>query len=405
MYDVLKGIRVVDMSMYAFGPMCGAVLSDWGADVVKVMNPLYMDPLLVSSSAVPLPAPKVAASFVWETVNRGKRSIGLDTGKAEGKRVLHELIAAADVFLTNMLPDARRKVGIDLDQVRAINPQIIYARASGFGPRGDEAGKPGFDHTAFWARSGIGHANSQISAEFLPQLSPAFGDVLSGMALAGGVAAALLKRERGAGTSVVDASLLAMGLYAYAPNIAASSIHDIDVVPRVAHSEGIYALVTSYRTKDGRYVLFAGGQTDASWKNFFEAIGRPELMRDARFADKASREKNARALIRLLDDVFAARSYAEWQPRLANVETPWCLVQNAREAAADPQARANEYVVAVETPKGEPFKLVLSPVQFDERGTPLRRAPTLGEHTDAVLRELGKSEAEIRELRAGKAVV
>jgi crotonobetainyl-CoA:carnitine CoA-transferase CaiB-like acyl-CoA transferase len=405
MYDVLKGIRVVDFSMFAFGPMSGAVLADWGADVVRIMNPAFPDLMQTNASAVPLPPPKVDVAFGWEMVNRGKRSFGLDSTTPDGRKLLTELIAASDVFITNFLPPVRRKLGIEVEDVRAANPKIIYARASGFGPRGAEAGKPGFDHTAFWARSGIAHANMQIADEFIPQLSPAFGDVLSGLALAGGIAAALLRRERGGEPAIVDTSLLHTGMFAYGAGIAASRVHDIDAVPRMRHAKQTGALTNAYQTKDGRQILFAGGHKESAWTNLFEVIGRPELKADARFADKTSREKNAAALIKILDEVFAARTFADWLPRLEKLEVPWCPVQNAREVAADPQALANDYVVEVESAKGQAFSLVPSPVQFDLHGARLRRAPQLGEHTDAVLRELGRSEAEIRRLRAEKTVV
>jgi crotonobetainyl-CoA:carnitine CoA-transferase CaiB-like acyl-CoA transferase len=405
MYDLLRGIRVIDMAMYAFGPMTSAVLADWGADVVKVMDPRYPDLLQTNATTSAMPPARVDVAFLWETVNRGKRAIGIDTGAPEGRAVLVDLVKSADVFVTSFLPQARKKQGIDVEDIRAMNPRIIYARASGYGPRGDEAAKPGFDHTAFWARSGIAHANMQLADEFLPQMSPAFGDVLSGMSLAGGVAAALLKRERTGEAPVVDVSLFGTALFAFSPNVVASPIYGVEVIPREHHAQQRMALVTGYKTRDNRYVYLCGAQNDAAYRNFFEVIGRRELLEDARFRDNQASLAHGPALITMLDHVFAAHTLAEWLPRLEALLMPWCVVQSAADIHRDQQARANGYLAPVESAKGEAFTLVASPAQFDGQAAELKRAPLLGEHTDAVLRELGRNEAEIARLRAAKAVV
>jgi len=405
MYDMLRGIRVIDMSMYAFGPMTSAVLADWGADVIKVMDPRYPDPLQSSATTSAMPPAKVDVAFLWEIVNRGKRAVGINTGTPEGRALLADLVKSADVFVTSFLPQARQKLGIDVNDIRAMNPRIIYARASGYGPRGDEAAKPGFDHTAFWARSGIAHANMQLATEFLPQMSPAFGDVLSGMSLAGGVAAALLKRERGGEAAVVDVSLFGTGLFAFSPNVVASRVYGVEVIPREHHAEQRMALVTGYKTRDGRYVYLCGAQNDAAYRNFFEVIGRRELLDDPRFTVNQASLAHGPSLIAMLDQVFAAHTLAEWQPRLEALLMPWCVVQSAADIHRDRQAHDNDYLAAVESARGEAFTLVASPAQFDEQGARLKRAPLLGEHTDAVLRELGRDEAEIRQLRAAKTVV
>jgi crotonobetainyl-CoA:carnitine CoA-transferase CaiB-like acyl-CoA transferase len=195
MSDILSGIRVVELAAWTFVPAAGAVLADWGADVIKVEHPETGDPQrgLVSSGIV---AGAGGVNHFVEQPNRGKRSIGLDTSTAEGLELLMRLIEGADVFLTNLLPDSRQRMGIDLEQIRARNPKIIYARGHGYGTRGEMANRGGFDLAAYWARGGIGEAYSTGDGSYPPLQRPAFGDVYGGLAIAAGIAGALVKRER-----------------------------------------------------------------------------------------------------------------------------------------------------------------------------------------------------------------
>ena len=202
-YDLLDGVRVVELAMYAFAPSCAAVLSDWGADVVKIVPPDLADPMKGTPIAG-LPDKDVGVAFMWEITNRGKRCIGLDVSTDEGHAILLDLVREADVFITNLLPGARARFHVDAAELQAVNPSLIYARASGHGDAGPEREAGGFDHTDFWARTGIGHAASMVAGEFVPQAGPALGDLSSGAFLAGGVAAALFRRERTGRGAVVD---------------------------------------------------------------------------------------------------------------------------------------------------------------------------------------------------------
>jgi crotonobetainyl-CoA:carnitine CoA-transferase CaiB-like acyl-CoA transferase len=205
--EVLEGIRVVELAMFAFGPACAAVLGDWGADVIKIVHPSFADPMR-GQPVAGLPQRDDDLSFMWEQLNRNKRSVTLDVATPAGRAVLDELLATADVFVTNLLPDSRDRMRLNAEDVCAGQSALDLRARTGQGDRGPERERGAFDHTAFWCRSGIGHAASLTADEFQVLIAPALGDLTSSLALAAGVAAALLRRERTGAGGVVDASLL-----------------------------------------------------------------------------------------------------------------------------------------------------------------------------------------------------
>ena len=402
-YDLLDGVRVTELSMYAFAPSAGAVLADWGADVVKVVPAAHADPMR-GNPVAGLPDADVGVAFMWEITNRGKRCIALDVSTEDGHAVLMDLVRRSDVFITNLLPGARARFRIDPGDLAEVNPALIYARATAHGDRGPEREAGGFDHTDFWGRTGLGHAASMVSSEFVPQPIPALGDLSAGAFLAGAIAAALYRRATRGRGCVVDVSLLSSGIWMCSPAVVASQLYGIDAIPRMRHADLPNPLVAAYTTRDGRQIYFAGVVTDRNFENFCQVIGRPDLLEDPRFGTTQGRLANARDCIAVLDEVFAKRDLAEWQDLLAGVSTPWTVIQTAGEAATDPQVTANQFLTEVSGDE-RTYRLAASPAQFDGAPPSLKPAPEHGQHSEEILLELGRTWEEITELKARGAVL
>jgi crotonobetainyl-CoA:carnitine CoA-transferase CaiB-like acyl-CoA transferase len=339
-------------------------------------------------------------TYFWEVCNRGKRSIGVDLTTHEGRELVLSLCEDSDVFLTSLLPASRQKAGVDVDDVMARNPRIVYARGSGQGPQGPDGEKGGYDAGAYWNRAGISTAATPPGGTDLVSLpGPAFGDIQSGMALAGGISAALYHRERTGSGVVVDSSLFANGLWAMQATSVGASTLGREVLPPINRAVPMNPLVNHYRTADGRYVMLVMLDSNRHWPSFCAALGRPELAGDERFTDERARRRNAAACVVELDAVFAANPLAHWQGALAGQEGPWAVVQTPGEALRDPQATANGYTRTVEYPDGRRLDLVAAPVQFDEAHHPLAPAPEHGAHTDEVLSSLGMDWDSIVDLK------
>ncbi len=393
MSQILQGVRIVEVAQWWFVPAAGAVLADWGADVIKVEHPVHGDPQrgLVTSGLIPATG---GVNFMVEQPNRGKRSVGIDLAHARGLELLYRLVETADVFLTNFLPPARRRLRIDVDDIRRVNPRVIYVRGHGQGARGPDAEKGGYDAASFWCRGGIGQALTPAGAAAPVMQRAAFGDSTAGMTVAGGVAAALFRRERTGEPSVVDVSLLGTAMWVLAPDIIASKLLGFDL-PLPDRTQAPNPIVNSYRTADGRWLFLNMLQPDRYWPDLCTRLGRPELITDPRFADGPARFAHRSECIRVLDDIFGARPLAEWRTLLADAEGVWAPMQTARELPDDPQAAANGYLPEIDRGDGTRFTLVANPVQFDEMSPPLRPAPDLGQHTEEVLLDLGLTWEEL----------
>ncbi len=397
----LEGIRVLEVAMYGFVPSAGAVLAEWGADVIKIEHAVTGDPQRGLRQTGPLrvegdPNPNI------EHANRGKRSVGLDVSKPDGREVLLELAERADVFLTSFLPGHRTKFGIDVDDIRAVNPKIIYARGSALGPRGIEAEKGGYDMTAFWCRAGTAATITPPGIEgMIGPPGPAYGDTISGTNLAGGIAAALLKRERTGEPSTVDVSLLGSGLWSMGHTIALTShLNQLMVQPAPGvHGSPINPLVGVYRTKDDRYISLVMMQPTKFWADVCRHVDREDLIDDPRFATVESIAEHTAEAVDILRDVIASRTLPEWSSRFATLAGPWAPVQDTLQAAQDGQVRANEYIVQA----GE-LELVANPVQFDVSAPHTGPAPGFAEQTDEVLEELGLDWDRIIALKTSGAV-
>jgi crotonobetainyl-CoA:carnitine CoA-transferase CaiB-like acyl-CoA transferase len=401
MAGVLDGVRVVEVASYLFVPAGGAVLADWGADVIKIEDPVRGDPQRGLNLGALGAKGTWGISFIVEQPNRGKRSMGLSIGTERGRELLIELVAKADVFLTNLLPARLRRLGLTVDDLRAVNPKIIVARGTGQGVRGEDADKAGFDGSSYWARGGIAHMLSASEAAWPLMQRPAFGDIMGGFVLASGVAAALYKRSRTGEPSVLDVSLLGVAAWQLAPDIVAAGLIGEDNIPRFTPDDIPNPIVNYYKTSDARFVMLMMLQSDQFWPEVCSLIDRPDLASDARFATSNARTANRVECIALLREAFAARPLAEWRTRMSGLRGAWAVVQTPEEVLSDPQARANGYVLPVTARHGEgSYDLVASPVQFDEAPPELTRAPDRGEHTAQILAEdLGLDRDAISRLR------
>ena len=400
----LEGIRVVEVATWAFVPAAGGILSDMGASVIKIEPPTG-DPLrgLKMQAA---PAGLNGLDMSWEAYNRGKRSVTLDLHLETGVEVLYKLVERADVFMTNLLPPARRKMKIDIELIRARNPKIIYALGSATGRRGPEGEKGGYDSITFWARGGIASTVTPDEVPFpLQQPGPAYGDTTSAAMLAGGVAAALFQRAMTGHASIVDASLLSTSTWSMQRAIMQATAQGIAQIPKPEREAPANPLVNIYRTRDGRHLSLCMLQGQRFWSGFCLAAGRAYLASDPRFETAEARSRNIRECVAELDALFAAHTVAEWRTILSRQQGPWEVVQHVGEIKDDPQVKANGYLQTVDYGDGRKLAMVSVPMQFDEAPLPARAAPDLGADSDAVLTELGYDEESIINLKVAGVVL
>jgi crotonobetainyl-CoA:carnitine CoA-transferase CaiB-like acyl-CoA transferase len=404
MEKVLEGVRVLEVAQWWFVPSAGGVLSDWGAEVIKIEHPVTGDPQrgLVTSGLLPA----AGFNFMWEQPNRGKRSVGLDISTPGGREILYKLAEKSDVFLTSFLPDARRRLEIDVEHIRAHNPKIIYARGSGQGVRGPDAEKGGYDGASFWARGALAEAFTYSAKTSQPVgQRPAFGDGIGGMTIAGGIAGALFRRERSGEPSVVDISLLATACWVLSPDITAAPF-----IPRFPtggdRRQMPNPLVGQYKTKDERWLIIIMLQADRYWADFCRHLDRPDLIDDPRFADAKVRFENRGECVDTLDEIFASRTLDEWRAKLDTMEGVWAPLQTPAEIHEDRQVLANGYLQPVTGHDGKQFHLAANPVQFDEAPPELAPAPEHGQHTEEVLLDLlGMSWEEISAHKQSKSIL
>ncbi len=407
MTQVMKGVRVLEVAQMTFVPAAGAILADWGADVIKIEHPLRGDSQrgFVNMGGVKV-NPK-RSPFV-EHPNRGKRSVGVDITKPEGIQVIYELARTADVFLTNYLPRQRQKFKFDLEHIRAANPNIIYARGSAYGDKGPERDVGGFDGTAFWNRSGVATA---MSPPELPgpisQGIPAFGDSIGGMNIAGGISAALFHRERTGEALELDVSLLSSAWWAAGTSIDMGIDCGQVSRNRMPTSGGNPGnpFMGNYTTSDGGTINMCTLTPGPHIRNVFEHLGLPEAADDERFATVEALMQNWQAASDLIRDKFAEKPFDYWRTHLKTMSGQWAPVLDLLSIAQDEQALANDMLFEVEAADGgEPVKLVRGPVQFNHEPTRTTRAPEASEHTELVLMEMGMEWDMIEQLKEKGAI-
>ncbi len=389
---VMQGVRILEVAQFTFTPAAGAILADWGADVIKVEHPVRGDTQrgFLNMGGVKLDPLR---HTLIEHPNRGKRSIGIDLATPEGQEVLYELAKTADVFLTNYLPQHRQKNKFDVEHIRAVNPNIIYARGSALGNKGPERHVGGFDGSVFWNRSGIAHAMSPAELDGpLGQGMPAFGDSIGGMFIAGGISAALYHRKSTGEAVEIDVSLLSTAWWASGALLAQvmeTDQYSPNAMPK-SGSSPVNPFMGNFQTSDGGWINLLVLSPSGIIKDTFEHLGLPELADDPRFSEPLKLFENAAIASGYIVHAFAQKPFEYWRQHLKTMKGQWAPVQTMRELLTDDQTVANDMIIEVEgADGGAPLKLVRGPVQWNGEPLETTRSPQASEHTELILMEMG----------------
>jgi formyl-CoA transferase len=396
---IFDGLKVLDCASFIAAPAAATVLSDFGADVIKIEPPGSGDPY---RNLPNLPGYPVSEhNYAWMLEARNKRSLALDLAKPEAQTVLHRLVAEADVFITNFPPSVREKLGLTYATLAPLNERLIYASFTGYGEKGEEANKPGFDSNAYWARSGL---MDLVRADIntTPARSVAgMGDHPCAMAFYGAIVTALYQRERTGKGAHVASNLMANGVWA-ASVLAQAKLCGAKFGERRPRERALNAVTNHYRCRDGRWLILSLLNEERQWPTLARCMGRDDLITDDRFATKAGRHARSLELIRIFDEVFATRDLAEWRRILDGNGLVFGVVGILDDIPTDQQMLDNEVLVPFEN---DTMLTINSPIWVDgARKAPPRKPPGIGEHSDEILRRAGYDDAAISELRTSGAV-
>lgn len=389
---MLQAYRIIELATHIAAPAAGGVLADWGADVIKIESPTG-DPMRWLRAEAP-----GGCSPVFEVNNRGKRSLALDVGRPDGREVLLRLVRGADVFLTSLRPGSLARAGLDWESLRRENPRLVYASVTGYGLTGEDADTPAFDAAAFWSRSSLAHLMAEEDGEPFP-MRLGSGDHTCGLTAALGIVTALLAREKTGQGALVETSLLRAGIYVQGADLANHVRLGLSAQRR-PRRDAANAFTNYYRTRDGRWLfVMTRGAAPDDWQKICRAAGCDALVHDPRLADAASRARQAGELVAALDAAFGQLDFSIAAARLKASGVVWAPVQTPAEVVADPQALDSGCLVPAPDAGGGEFLTPAPPVRFDLQDVAVGRPPRLGEHTEAILAELGLAPEAVKSLR------
>ena len=392
---MLEGIRVIEYATYMAAPGAGSILSDWGAEVIKV-EPPGGDPIRKFFATI---GTDYKDNPVFDFDNRGKKSIAIDTRTDEGNALLRELAGDADVFLTNVRPGGLERSGLGYEQLKADNPKLVYCTLTGYGLEGPDADKPGFDIASFWARSGVAHATTPKGMEIIP-CRTAYGDHTTSIATAAGICAALVEAIKTGHGRLVEASLLRTALFAIGSDFAIQLFFGKLASTKSRHEQTV-PISNFFETKDGHWVCIVSRQGEVDWEPICRVIGREDLIDDERYNNAKGRRQHKREVVDILDAGFARYTREQAATRLDAESIAWAPVQTLADATRDPQVKAAGGIVNVPSSSGDgtTFQSPASPVRFPGADDgPKGPAPRYGQHTREVLSSLGRSSQEIAQL-------
>jgi crotonobetainyl-CoA:carnitine CoA-transferase CaiB-like acyl-CoA transferase len=399
---ILSGIRVIDCGTYIAAPAAATALSDFGADVIKIERPPHGDPYRYLSLMPPMPASEHA--YCWILESRNKRSIALNLNHSDAREALLKLVESADIFVTNYQPQLLEKFCLDYEKLNALNSRLIYAQLSGYGETGPDVDKPGYDMTAYWARSALMSTMHNQGADPC-QSPPGFGDHPTSMALFAGIMLALYQREKTGKGTKVSTSLLANGIWSNSCNVQAALV-GAKFAERWSRNTTVNPLVNHYVTRDGRRFILCCLDVQRDWPNLCQALGIQDLQNDPRFHSHEARTRNGAELIALMDAAIGAEDFGEITRLFHERDVVYGVVPDPEQVARDLQAEMNGIFAEIADAPAGPIRTVNTPINLcGEEKTAPRFAPGIGQHTVEILQSLGYGEAAIEKMLIEGAVM